>query len=366
MIIGTLTLLIIIIFTLITVVLAIMAPILIHLPQFGKAPSGSRLERIRRSPHYRDGQFRNLQPTEIMNVKGLQFFKVMLKFVFGKKRNLTPPTPLPMVKADLNHLDPSRDYYIWFGHSSYLISLHGTTFLVDPTFCAGAPFKFANKAFAGTERYQPEDMPSHIDYLIITHDHYDHLDYQTYCRLRTRIGHVICPLGVGAHLERWGAAPTQIIEMDWDERQPLSDGFSIFCLPSQHFSGRALKRNNTLWASFLLNTPHGNIFIGCDGGYGPHFKEIGKNHPDIDLAILENGQYNEQWKSIHTLPEQLGKEATDLHARQIITVHHSKYALAQHPWDEPLHNERRARDEYHLNLIVPALGSITELQLRQN
>ncbi len=363
MIIGSLTIILLAIILIIVVLLVLASPLIIYLPQFGRAPKGTRLARIKQSPNYRNGQFCNQQPTEIMNIKGRQFFKILRKFVFGKKQDVIPQEPLPMVKRDLTHLDNSRDYYVWFGHSSYLLSLHGTTILVDPTFCAGAPFKFINKPFKGTTCYQPEDMPDHIDYLLITHDHYDHLDYHTFKRLRKRIGHIICPLGVGSHLERWGAKPSQLIEMDWQESQTLTAGFSIVCLPAQHFSGRALWRNNTLWASFLLQTPYGNIFAGCDGGYAPHFQEIGLAYPHIDLAILENGQYNEQWHSIHTLPEQLGPEAIDLNAKQVITIHHSKYALAHHPWDEPLANEKKARDDYQLNLIVADLGELTELHL---
>ena len=201
------------------------------------------------------------------------------------------------------------------------------------------------------------------DIIIITHDHYDHLDCETIERLKDRVGRVICPLGVGEHLERWGVRPEQLIEMDWQETNVLSDGWSVHCLPSQHFSGRSFRRNNTLWASFLMETPYGRIFLGCDGGYGPHFREIGEAHPGIDLAILENGQYNEQWRDIHTMPEFLGKEAVDLGARKVITVHHGKYTLSLHPWDEPLGNELAARDKYGFDLIVAKLGEVTALDL---
>lgn len=365
MIIGIMTILIIVIFISIIVILTIAAPILIHLPQFGKTPSGARLERIKQSPNFRKGQFYNQQPVEILNLKNLNCFKIIHKFIFDKRKDVTPTDPLPTIKQNLKQLDKEQDFFVWFGHSSYLLSLHGTTFLVDPTFCTGAPFKFINKPFKTTSQYLPEDMPDHIEYLVITHDHYDHLDYQTFRRLKSSIGQIICPLGVGAHMERWGAEPEQIIELDWYQHQPLTDTANIFCLPAQHFSGRALKRNNTLWASFLLKTHYGNIFIGCDGGYGPHFKEIGKQHPKIDLAILENGQYDKQWQSMHTLPSDLGLEALDLNAKQIITIHHSKYALAHHPWNEPRANEIKARDDYNLNLIIANLGQPMELHLTQ-
>ena len=363
MIIGSVTLIILTILIVILVVLAVTAPIYLHLPRFGKFPSGARLERIRRSPNYRDGKFQNLVETDVIVKKSARSFaKTLIHIAFGKKKiALKPEKPLNMVKRDLNNLPADRDLYVWFGHSAYLLSLHGTTVLVDPTFVTASPVSFINKPFAGTDLYKPEDMPHRIDYLVITHDHYDHLDCETIERLKDRVGHVICPLGVGEHLERWGIRPEQLIEMDWNEKSSFSEDWAVFCLPSQHFSGRSFRRDNTLWASFLLETPSGKIFLGCDGGYGPHFREIGEEHPDIDLAILENGQYNEQWGNIHTMPKNLGREAVDLGAKRVITVHHSKYALALHPLDEPLGNERTARDEYGLNLIIAELGEITEL-----
>lgn len=363
MIIGSTFLILLVLFIVFNVLLAVTAPIYLHLPRFGKFPSGERLERIRRSPNYRDGQFHNLVETTVMTKKSpRQLFKTFHKMLFGRQKSgRIPGGPLPMVKRDLQHLDPAGDYYVWFGHSAYLLSLHGTTVLADPTFCTASPVRFINRPFAGTDRYQPEDMPETIDYLLITHDHYDHLDCETVERLKDRVQRVICPLGVGEHLERWGIQPGRIMEMDWDESLPLPNGWTVCCLPSQHFSGRSFKRNNTLWASFLFKTPHGSIFCGCDGGYGPHFKAIGEQHPGIDIAILENGQYNEQWDDIHTLPHQLGLEAKDLGAKRVITVHHSKYALALHPWDEPLRNEIAARDNEGMELIIAGLGEITAI-----
>ena len=359
MIISSILLLLLAIIIIFCVLIAITSPIFLRLPRFGKTPSGRRLERIKQSPHYRKGKFRN---TVEKRVTGKVSFKTLmrnLKLSMTKKKYARrPPQPLAMVKRDLKRLNPDENLFVWFGHSAYLLSLHGTTVLVDPTFCTASPVSFLNKPFEGTDRYQPEDMPETIDFLIITHDHFDHLDYETVARLKDRVKKVVCPLGVGEHFEHWGFLPEQLVEMDWDENSPLADEWTVHCLPSHHFSGRFLKRNKTLWASFLLKTPHGNIFLGCDGGYGPHFREIGERHPDIDLAILENGQYNELWASVHTLPDQLGKEAIDLGAKQVITVHHSKYALALHPWDEPLRNEAAARDEYGLNLLVATLGEV--------
>lgn len=346
-------------------VIGILALIILNLPVFGGKPSGARLERMKQSPNYKNGQFQNQIPTPMMieDENGEKFN--IINFLFGDKSNLQPPKPLNMVKRDLKRLPKDKDLYIWFGHSSYILSLHGTVILVDPTLLSSSPVPFFNKPFEGTEVYKPEDLPDRIDYLVISHDHYDHLDYETVKRIKDKVVNVVCPLGVGAHFERWGYDADKLIEMDWYEDYKTPDSITIHCLPARHFSGRMLNRNNTLWASFLFETSKNKIFIGGDSGYGPHFKEIGKTYPDIDLAILENGQYNKQWQYIHTLPDQLGKEAVELNAKQIITVHHSKYALAYHSWDEPLKNEISARDKYNLNLLIFQLGEVNELNLNQ-
>ncbi len=282
----------------------------------------------------------------------------MLHFLQRKGKEVRPQEPIAALKTDLRALPIEEDLLVWFGHSSYLLQSGGRRVLVDPVFCSAAPLRCFNRPFKGTDIYRPDDMPD-IDYLIITHDHWDHLDYLTVKALKSRIGKVICPLGVGEHFEYWSFDPAQIVESDWGEQTVLDDGFRIWCLPARHFSGRGLKPNRTLWASFLLQTPSCRIFIGGDGGYGAHFAAIGAQFPDIDLAILENGQYNEAWRYIHTLPAQLPLVAKDLNAKRYLTVHHGKYALSTHPWQEPLQNEKAlARD---FEVIVPKIGEIISL-----
>lgn len=232
--------------------------------------------------------------------------------------------------------------------------------MVDPVFCMASPVSFVNKPFKGTDIYKPEDMPD-IDYLVISHDHWDHLDYNTVRQLKSRVGKVILPLGVGEHFEYWGYDKENIMELDWQEDVVPETGFIFHCLPARHFSGRGLTSNRTLWASFLVETPSLNVYIGGDSGYDTHFKEIGEKFHDIDLAILENGQYNEDWRYIHTLPVYMAREARELGAKQVMTVHHSKYALARHPWDEPLKNESRMAKDDSLNMIIPKIGEVVRL-----
>lgn len=250
---------------------------------------------------------------------------------------------------------------VWFGHSSYLIQMGGKRVLVDPVFCMASPVSFVNKPFKGTDIYQPEDMPD-IDYLIISHDHWDHLDYNTVKKLKNRIGTVICPLGVGEHFEYWGFDKERIVELDWNEDANLTDGFKIYCLPARHFSGRGLSANQSLWASFLLEAPAQKIYIGGDGGYDTHYEEIGNRFANIDLAILENGQYNEEWSLIHLMPQYMAQTARDLKAKKILTVHHSKYALAKHRWDEPLKNAEDMKNKDSLNVLIPEIGEVVPLE----
>ena len=345
----------------IVAVFALIGIVFINQSSFGKLPQGKRLERIRQSPHYKDGAFQNLHET-VMMTSDKSRFRSILDFLFRKVEGLRPEKEIPVIKTNLQGISNNKDVLVWFGHSSYLIQIDGKRILVDPVFCMGSPVSFINKPFPATYTYQPNDMPD-IDYLVITHDHWDHLDYQTIMQLKDRIRKIICRLGVGEHFEYWGFEEDQLIELDWYENSTSDNeaGLSIHCLPARHFSGRGLTANQTLWGSFLIETSSKKIFIGGDGGYDTHFEEIGNRYPGIDLAILENGQYNEDWKYIHTMPSELNRVAKDLKARKILTVHHSKFALAKHRWDEPIMNVRKMIETDSLNVLNPVIGEVVNI-----
>lgn len=344
----------------IAALLTVAVALFINQPSFGRTPRGERLERVKQSPNYRNGAFQNLHETTLMTSDRGRF-EGILDFLFRKIEGLRPEQPVKAVKTNLRKIGKDEEVLVWFGHSSYLIQTGGKRILVDPVFSMASPVSFVNKAFKGTDIYQPEDMPD-IDYLVISHDHWDHLDYTTVKKLKDRIGTVICPLGVGEHFEYWGFDKERITELDWNEDANLNNGFIVHCLPARHFSGRGLSANQSLWASFLFETPSRKIYIGGDGGYDTHFAEIGNRFPDIDLAILENGQYNEEWKLIHLMPEHIAQAAKDLKAKTYLTVHHSKYALAKHRWDEPLRNAENMKDIDSLNVLVPEIGEKIELK----
>jgi L-ascorbate metabolism protein UlaG (beta-lactamase superfamily) len=243
------------------------------------------------------------------------------------------------------------------------MQLDGKKILVDPVLSGNAsPIPGTVKAFKGTDRYSVDDLPE-IDYLLISHDHYDHLDYKTIKALKDKVKNVYCGLGVGAHFEKWGFDLEQIHEQDWHDTAEPDSGFFIHTMPARHFSGRGFSRKNTLWASYVIQSSSKTVYVGGDSGYDDFFAEIGQKFESIDLAILDNGQYNDAWKEIHLHPEYVLKAAQDLNAKQLFPVHSSKFVLAMHPWDEPLKELRRLNQE-SLNpipLFTPIIGEKVNL-----
>lgn len=317
------------------VVLTISIFIVINQKQFGQLPEGKRLERIENSPNYKDGEFKNLSETSVLTSEK-STFKTMVDFMFSEKENVTPKYKLPTVKTNLKALNESKDVLVWLGHSSYFIRLNGVTFLIDPVLSGYAsPFSFMNKSFDGTDIYKSNDIPE-IDYLIISHDHWDHLDYETVLELESKVKHVICGLGVGQHFEYWGYNPSKITELDWYQNVQIMNEMIITATPARHYSGRGLDRNKTLWASYVLESPTYNIYMGGDSGYDEFYKKIGEDYGPFNLTILEQGQYSKNWKQIHLLPSEVFKAGEELNSKSLLPVHNSKFALANHLWSEPL------------------------------
>jgi L-ascorbate metabolism protein UlaG (beta-lactamase superfamily) len=334
-------------------------------PMFGKRPGGERLLKIRQSPNYRNGAFQNLSRTPNLT-EGVSYYSVMKEFFFSKKERVKPVDTLPSMKTDLFRLAPDMDVLVWFGHSSYFMQIDGKRILVDPVLSGSAsPISFTTMAFKGTDRYTTDDIPE-IDYLFISHDHWDHLDYETITKLRTRIKKVICGLGTGEHLEYWGFKREIILEKDWNETILLDPGFIVHTTSARHFSGRGLSRNKSLWTSFVLQTPTMKLFLGGDSGYDTHFAEIGNTFGPFDLAILENGQYDKSWKYIHMMPDEVLKAGGDLRARRIFPVHSAKFALGNHAWDEPLKQITRLNKKANHVLITPMIGEEVDLKGEQS
>lgn len=328
--------------------------------QFGKAASGARLERIKKSPNYKDGSFQNLSFTPTF-AEDVSKFEMIRDGIFKISKRKAPATNLPSVKTNLLNLDPQQDVLVWFGHSSYFMQIDGKKILVDPVFSGSAsPFSFMVQSFKGSDIYTPDDFPA-IDYLFITHDHWDHLDYQTLLTLKPKVGKVITGLGTAAHLESWGFDTKNIVELDWNETAVPDSGFQVTATPGRHFSGRNFKRNQSVWCSFVLQTPSKKIFIGGDSGYDTHFAKIGAEHGPFDLALLECGQYNKSWKYIHMMPEQTVQAAIDLKAMTLMPVHWGKFALSLHAWDESINRVTAEAMRLNVPIIHPMIGELVDL-----
>ncbi|WP_225872364.1 MBL fold metallo-hydrolase [Pedobacter frigidisoli] len=283
--------------------------------------------------------------------------------MFKKQPNKIPLKPLPFVQPDLNGLPKSSSpEIIWFGHSSYLIKVDGLRVLVDPIFSATpSPFSFiGSKAFPGTRFINAEDFKN-IDVLLITHDHYDHLDYSSILKIAPTAKQIVTSIGVGSHLERWGISTDKINELCWNETTSSLNGLKFTAVPARHFTGRKFKRNQTLWSAFVLETANNKLFLGGDSGYDTHFAKIGEEYGPFDLALLECGQYNEMWPYIHMFPEDSLKAAKDLKAKIMMPVHWGKFSLAMHTWDEPIKRIVAEAERINFPLITPKLGETVVL-----
>jgi len=325
------------------------------LKTMGQNPQGKRLQVVEQSPNYRNNSFQNLSITNMMTSKR-DTFKVFRKFM-NKPKDTKPPCALPSVKTDLKNLPDGKPVLVWFGHSSYLIKINGKHILVDPVFSGYAsPFKIRSaKNFAGSNVYCVDDMPP-IDVLLITHDHYDHLDYTTLLKLQAKTKHIVTSLGVGAHFEYWGIPNTMVTELDWHQSTQLPGDIELTAEPARHFSGRSFTRSKTLWSSFVLKAPGYTLYLGADSGYDTHFKTIGQKHGPFDIAILECGQYNEMWHNIHMMPEETAQASIDLNAKTLLPVHWGKFSLSLHPWNEPIQRVTKRAAELNVPIATPLIG----------
>jgi len=351
-----------IVFIAILLGLTIISFIFLEQKQFGKLPSGSRLERVKKSLNYSDGAFQNQHFTPDL-AEGISYIDV-LKAYWNKTKLSSPKQKIPFIKTNLHSLDTNQTQIVWFGHSSYFIKTNGLNILIDPVFSGNAsPVSFFAKNYSGSNEYNFADFLE-LDMVIITHDHYDHLDFPTIEKLKHKTKHFYTSLGVGAHLNLWGITDHKITEFDWWDSIQISANIQLIATPARHFSGRKFKRNQTLWASYILKTHSENIFLGGDSGFDTHFKEIGDKYGPFDIAILECGQYNEMWGYIHMLPKQVVQAAIDLKTKVLMPVHWSKFTLALHSWNEPIKQVADIAKHQNIKITTPLIGQL--MVLNQN
>lgn len=327
-------------------------------PQFGGKASEEEKIAYALSGHYEEGIF--LNDEEINMVVDCHSIQKMLEEMLEPDPNVSPKEDIKVLKIAAESISQKPDTLsrlTWFGHSTFLVEMDGKNILLDPVFGQYA----APHPLLGRKRYNSEmpisiaDLPR-IDAVIISHDHYDHLDYESIKELKEKTDHFFVPLGVDNHLERWGIAEDKISKMDWWEEEEFK-GLTIAFTPSRHMSGRGLTdQSATLWGSWVLKGERNNMFFSGDGGYGKHFKEIGEKYGDFDIALMECGQYNKLWSEVHMMPEQTVQAGMDVKAKMIVPVHWGAFTLASHSWTDPIERVTKAAQDMKIKIATPQIG----------
>jgi L-ascorbate metabolism protein UlaG (beta-lactamase superfamily) len=328
-------------------------------PELGGKPTKAERAAYAKTGRYHDGKFENLVPTEVMT--GGSTLGLLWRFLTSKTPHAAPPAPLPTQPLDSARIRQKTAQTLrvtWFGHSASLVEIGGQNLLLDPMLSVDmGPLSWVTpKRYNPQLAISPQQLPG-ITAVLISHDHYDHLDYQTIRQLKDKAAHFLVPLGVAAHLRRWGVAEAKIHELDWNDSLQLPGGLTVISQPARHFSGRGLtNRNSTSWSSWVMKTPVHRVFYSGDGGYGPHFGQIGQKYGPFDLALMECGQYDRQWSQIHMMPEQSVQAALDVRARLYQPVHWGAFTEAHHAWNEPVTRAAAEAARRGLPITTPQLG----------
>lgn len=314
------------------------------------------------SKNYRDGKFQNLVPTRLSFRDSDGFGEAMRKSFFGNKKIRSPQKPLATIKFNKNEFLAKEDVFSWFGHSTILMNLSNKVILIDPVFNRASPFSFIGpKPFLMNNPPMIEDLPDKIDIILLTHDHYDHLEYKTIIKIQKNVKMFFVPLNVKKILINWGIPENKIKEFDWYDSTKYENIELIFT-PCRHFSGRKLtNRNSTLWGGWIIQTNSKKIFISGDSGNFDEFKKIGKKYGPFDLMFVENGQYDKAWIDIHMLPEQSIQAGINSNAKILVPIHWGKYDLSVHPWKEPIQRFTKEAKIKKQKILTPKIGSIFSL-----
>lgn len=327
-----------------------------YYPAFGRKPSKEKNQVFSLSLNYSQNKFVNQIPTS-MDMDAKTVVSILRDFIKGNPK-VRPDWSIPVQPLDTVTMQGAKQTKVtWFGHSTILLEVEGKRLLLDPMFAnTPSPFPlFGGKRYSETLPGELENLPP-IDMVLISHDHYDHLDYDSIMKLKDRVSQFCVPLGVGSHLERWGVAPEKIREYDWWNENQIGE-LGLIATPARHFSGRGLfDRNATLWCSWVIIGEQTKVYFSGDGGYGPHFKEIGEKYGPFDLTLMECGQYDKRWSAIHMLPEETVQAHLDLKGKIMIPIHWSAFALALHDWTDPIERATKAAKEGHIDIATPKIG----------
>ncbi len=333
---------------------------------FGASAEGSRLSRVEKSPRFGDGVFENTVRTPF----GLQgsTWRVVKEWVAGAQlREPRTPPPTQRQSADAFATLPDSGLRMtWMGHSTALVELDGARVLTDPVWSE----RVSPSTLVGPKRFHAppvalEDLPQ-LDAVIISHDHYDHLDHPTIVKLSHTGVLFVVPLGVGAHLEHWGVPAAQTVELDWWERHTLPNGVTLVATPARHFSGRSLTdRNETLWASWAIRGPKHRVWFGGDTGMFPGFTEIGRREGPFDATLVPIGAYNQAWQAVHLNPEEAVAAHRMVRGGVFVPVHWGTFNLALHDWYEPAERLIKAAAVDGVQVALPMAGEPFEPALQK-
>jgi L-ascorbate metabolism protein UlaG (beta-lactamase superfamily) len=348
------------------VVLALLGAVgayVLSMPQFGGKLSDERLVRARADPHFRDGSFVN--PLPPASYRPVDVWKIIDGQFRGDEVRV-PPAAIPVLEVATEQLKQRQAPGLrafWIGHSSLYLEIDGLRLLVDPVFS-----EYASPFDMGPRRFHPPpialaELPA-IDAVLITHDHYDHLDMRTVQQLAKRGARFFVPLGIGAHLELWGVPAAQVREFSWWQEQ-LLDGVRFVSTPARHYSGRGLTgQNATLWTSWSVIGARHRFFVSGDTGYSDHFPTIGERLGPFDLSFIKIGAYGPgaPWLDIHMSAEDAVRAHRDLRARRMVPVHWGTFNLAFHAWDEPIKRTLVAARASQVELLTPRIGEFVDAE----
>ena len=345
------------------VALALMGLVLLatmFVPALGGAPRGQRLAAIKRSPNFAGDKFQNLEVTHLLQPGA--FWQMLGHSLFGDEQR-TPTHALPVVprtRADYQTPPAGGLRATWIGHATTLLELDGRRVLFDPMFSE----RCSPVQFAGPKRFFPPplrltELP-HIDVVVISHDHYEHLDMQSIRALAKQDVEFVVPLGMGAHLERWGVAPARINELDWHDTASIA-GLQLMAAPARHYSGRGILGGDRVqWASWVVLGSHARVFFSGDSGYSAEFARIGQHLGPFDLTLIKIGASDPTWEEVHMSPEDAVRTHRDLRGKLLLPVHWATFNLANHAWNEPARRFVAAAQAQQVAYVVPRPGDFVE------
>ncbi len=326
-----------------------------HAPQFGAQEPILNKERIEKTENYSNGVFYNNEPyTKAFKDNNEKF--TILDFLF-KREGRVPDIDVPInTNHEFNNYE-EKPKITWLGHSSIIIEIEDKKLMIDPVLSkhvSPVPYLIPSR-FNKELPLKPEKIPE-LDYVLISHDHYDHLDYSTIKKIKDKVKLFYVPLGVGSHLYKWGVPKEKIKEFNWWEEEK-SNNFLFALTPTKHFSGRRFNnRNSTLLGSWVIKFKEYSIYFSADSGYQEAFKDIGNKYGPFDLAMIETGQYNKNWPSSHMFPEESVQANIDVKGKTMMPIHWGAFTLSMHDWDEPAKRVYKAAKENNIDIITPIIG----------